>query len=168
MGRRSIPPHLHLVNGNPSKKPLKDLLTIGKRPVGIPDCPETLIGDARAEWDRITPLLEALGLISSIDMAALTLYCDAWGDFLRAQRKLEALGDDGYVMNTSSGYKQIGPWLSIKNRAAEAVNKYKQEFGLSPADWSRVDPNPQGDLFGNGKEDTPAPEKGAARFFPKG
>lgn len=147
-GPKSKPAHLHLVTGNPSKLPVRGLLQKLQRPVELPECPADLSDDAKAEWNRLGPLLESLGLISQLDLAAFALYCDAWGQFLHATRKLQALGDEGMVMSTPSGYKQIGPWLSIKNNAAEKVNKYKAEFGLSPADWNRVDASPQGDLFG--------------------
>lgn len=118
--------------------------------------------DGRAEWQRLGSLLEQLGLISDLDLAAFALYCEAWSDYLRACRKLQQLGDKGYVMDTPSGYQQIGPWLSIKNNAAANVNKYKSEFGLSPADWNRVEANPQGDLFG---DDQQGLQNTAARFL---
>lgn len=146
-GPKPKPASLHLLHGNPSKIPIKDLLGKVRRPVGLPACPDELSADARIEWDRLGALLVGLGLISHLDLASFALYCEAWGDYLKACRKLKELGDRGYVESTPSGYQQMGPWLSIKNRAADAVNKYKSEFGLSPADWNRVEANPQGDLF---------------------
>lgn len=162
-GPKPKPATVHLLNGNRSKLPVSQLLQKLQRPVGLPACPPELSDDARAEWSRLGTLLECLGLISDLDMAAFALYCEAWGDYLRACRKLAALGDAGYVMSTPSGYQQIGPWLSIKNVAAANVNKYKQEFGLSPADWNRVDANPQGDLFNGQGSDNKSPD--ATRFL---
>lgn len=161
-GPKPKPATVHLLNGNPGKKNVGGLIQKLQRPVGLPECPPDLSEDARLEWGRLGVLLEQLGLISELDMAAFALYCESWSDFQRACRKLKELGEKGYVMETPSGYQQIGPWLSIKNNAAANVNKYKQEFGLSPADWTRVDANPQGDLFGNGQEQV---KDTAARFL---
>ena len=77
-GPKPAPSNVHLLKGNPSKKPLAQLLGEFKPDVEIPDCPAHLRPEARKEWKRITPELERYGLISKIDRAALALYCQAW------------------------------------------------------------------------------------------
>ena len=77
------PAALHVLHANPSKKPMSALLDEALRvPVAIPPLPHSIRygGDgpaiameARAEWERITPHLQKLGLISDIDRAALGL-----------------------------------------------------------------------------------------------
>jgi len=129
-------------------------------PVEIPEAPASLRGEARSEWERITPHLAKLGLISQIDRAALAAYCTAWGDFVWAENRVAALNDEarevgdktgerGRIWDTPSGYKQISVPLQIRNRAMEVMAKFLAEFGMSPASRSRVTASdPQSSLPG--------------------
>lgn len=144
-GPKGTPAELHLLHGNPSKKKLGSLLDDVVRPeVAIPPCPGHLKEEARKEWKRITPHLQKLGLISHIDRAALAGYCDSWGDYVWACRRIEALnsedknGEAGRIWDTPSGYKQISVVQQIKNRALEQCHKFLAEFGMSPAARARV------------------------------
>jgi len=144
-GPKPLPANVHRLRGNASHKPLASLLDDIVRPdVEIPDCPEHLGGEARAEWDRLTPHLEKLGLISQLDRAALAGYCQAWADYVWAQVRIAAsntgdeTGERGRIWDTPSGYKQISVLQQISNRALEQVDKFLGHFGLSPALRSRV------------------------------
>jgi len=147
-GPKPTPPALQLLRGNPRQRGLSTLLDETLRvPVTVPELPSflrakgdgaALAEEARAEWRRITPHLEQLGLISQIDRAALANYCFYWALDVLAAKKLIQLGEAALVETTPSGYRQIGPWLAIKNRAAAALKVYLAEFGLSPAARSRV------------------------------
>lgn len=142
------PAALHVLHGNASKKPLSALLDEAlKLPVAIPELPHSIRygGDgpaiameARAEWERITPHLERLGLVSHIDRAALGLYCFWWalGEIVR--RKIVLLGEDGLVDTTPSGYKQMSVWVQLAARADRECATMLAHFGLSPASRSRV------------------------------
>ena len=78
-GPKPLPSNVHMLRGNPSKKPSHELLDGFQPQVEIPDCPPHLLPEARKEWRRITPELERYGLISKIDRAALALYCAGLG-----------------------------------------------------------------------------------------
>ena len=144
-GPKPLPPNVHLLRGNASHKPIGGLLDDVVRPdVEIPECPDHLTGEARAEWKLITPHLLKLGLIAKIDRAALTGYCHSWAEHVWAVRRIDAMnaddptGERGRVWNTPSGYKQISVLQSISNRALEQMAKFLAMFGMSPSDRSRV------------------------------
>lgn len=144
-GRPAVPGNLHLLHGNPSKKPMAALLDEKVRPkVEIPEAPAHLMLEARAEWDRISVHLEQLGLISQIDRAALAAYCQAWGRWVMVEKRIAGLNYAdkkhlaGLVGDTPSGYKQISVLLQISNRAVEQMEKFLSHFGMSPAARSRV------------------------------
>ena len=69
------PVELKLLEGNQGKRRLD------KRPPGpgrrIPRRPSWLSPEAREEWRRLAPELTRLGLLTLLDRAALTIYCDA-------------------------------------------------------------------------------------------
>lgn len=149
-GRAPKPSSLKLVQGNPGRRPIGNDEPLPE--IVAPDCPAHLTPDARAEWDRIMPLLIRLKIVSEIDTAALALYCQSYGRWQEAERKIAEMkekGGDGLLVKAPSGYPIQNPYLAIANRAMEDCNKYLQQFGLSPAARTRVTVSLQGDLFGN-------------------
>lgn len=162
-GPKPLPSNVHRLNGNPSKLTADKLRQRDSvlPDVSIPKPPAHLLPAAKKEWERITPELEKLGLISELDMAALSAYCQAYARWVQAETRLKKLGDDGLIDETPSGYKQISTWLQISNRAAEQMHKFMGEFGMSPSTRTRVTPSPQMELFGG--EDKP--EDKAGKFF---
>ena len=180
-GPKTLPANVHALRNNPSKKNLGVLLDETVRPkVEIPVMPPHLAEEAKREWRRITRHLEVLGLISQIDRAALAAYCTAWGDYVWAELRIEALnsaqtvgertiaadatGERGRIWDTPSGYKQISVPMQIRNRALEMMGKFLAEFGMSPAARSRVTASdPQTSLPGFEK-----PQEGGWGGFPDG
>lgn len=169
-GPKPLPANVHLLRGNPSKKPLADLVDGLQVEVEIPGCPPHLLPEARKEWKRITPELERYGLISKLDRAALALYCQAWARWVWAERQMaraQALaeqlqaeadakglpytGGDGLTVPTPNGHMTYSPHWVIANKAMEQVHKYLASFGLDPATRGRVNPsnNRQMPLFGD-------------------
>lgn len=173
-GRKALPANVHMLRGNPSKKPIADL-TDGLQPeVEIPGCPRHLLPEAKKEWRRITPELERYGLISKLDRSALSLYCQAWARYVwaeeqlaRAQEHAQRLmaeaaergeayaGGDGLTCPTPSGHITYSPHWVISNKAAQQCREFLAEFGLSPAQRSRVAPSAvrQRDLFAGDDDD---------------
>jgi P27 family predicted phage terminase small subunit len=144
-GPKPLPVNVHLLRGNASKKPVGQLLDDIVRPeIEVPPCPKHMGTEARAEWKRITRHLVKLGLITQIDRAALTGYCDSWGEYVWAMNRIKVMnaedvtGERGRIGDTPSGYKQISVVKQIANRALDSLAKYLAEFGMSPAARSRV------------------------------
>lgn len=165
-GPKPLPDNVHLINGNPSKKRLAILDSGARVPVEIPDCPAHLSPEAKKEWKRISVELEKLGLIAKIDRAALAIYCQAFGRWVYAEKKLKELGDEGLTYTMASGYQQIGVWVQISNRAVEIIHKFLSEFGMTPSARSRVNVTLQQDLFAkddSSKHETPT--KPTDKFF---
>ena len=128
----------------PRSSPPKRSAAPGKRPVNpsepkpkieIPLVPEHLTELAKAEWNRIAPVLARLGLLSGLDRAALAAYCTVCGRWVEAE---EALKKTGPVVKSPSGYPMISPYLVVANRALEQIRAFMTEFGLSPASRSRI------------------------------
>ena len=53
-------------------------------PDGKPICPQWLSPDAKAEWKRIVPLLDDMGILSKTDQTMLAQYCTLYSDFKSA------------------------------------------------------------------------------------
>lgn len=153
-----MPASVHLINGNPSKKPIGALTDQGIKwelVSDAPECPAHLDGYAREEWDRLAADLYMLGLINKLDQAELAVYCQAYSDWRLAREKINALGADlGMVNETPNGFKQIGVWMQISNRAEERMRTAGASFGLNPSARAKAQlPASQGTLFPNDQRD---------------
>jgi P27 family predicted phage terminase small subunit len=147
-GPKPLPANVHVLRGNASKLSASQLRDGVSPKVHIPTCPGHLKDAARKEWFRITPELHTIGLISKIDRAALAIYCTAWGRYVEAEEKMQALGEDSLVNKTPNGFYVQGVWLNISNKAMEQCKSFLAEFGMSPSSRSRVTPcDMSGDLF---------------------
>jgi P27 family predicted phage terminase small subunit len=76
-----------------------------------------------------------LRILTELDRAALAAYCQAYGRWVEAERKLQ---ETPMLLKLPSGYVQQNPWLTIANKQLELMHKYLTEFGLSPVARSRV------------------------------
>jgi P27 family predicted phage terminase small subunit len=133
-GRKPKPTHLKLLEGNPGRRPLN---TGEPRPQAtIPTCPAHLSPSAKAEWKRLAQMLHRLGVITELDRAALAAYCQAYGRWVEAERKLK---ETPALLRMPSGYVQQNPWLTISNKQLELMHRYMTELGLSPVARTRVD-----------------------------
>lgn len=106
-----------------------------KPPEGTPDCPDHLSVEAKAEWHRLVDTLVGMGVITIVDRAVLAAYCQAYGRWVEAERKLQ---ETPVLFKTPSGYVQQSPWLNIANRQMELMGRYMAEIGLTPASRSRI------------------------------
>ena len=132
-GRKPTPTALKLLRGNPGKRSLPE--DEPHPDPDIPEPPDNLSRDARIEWERVTPILYDLGLLTTIDRAALVGYCVAWGRWMEAEDELRKYGA---VVKAPSGYPVQSPFLAVANRAMKQVKEFAAEFGMSPSARTRV------------------------------
>jgi P27 family predicted phage terminase small subunit len=132
-GRKPKPTALKELAGNPGKRSLnKNEPRFG----GIAKCPSHLSKLAKAEWRRVSPELEASGLLTSVDRAALAAYCSSWARWVDAEEHLQK---DGMAFaSPKSGYLVPSPYVSISNTALDAMRKFASEFGMTPSSRSRL------------------------------
>jgi P27 family predicted phage terminase small subunit len=132
-GRKPKPTALKQLAGNPGKRALNKK---EPKPIpAIPECPSHLKGVARIEWNRITKELFWMNIISRVDRAALAICCTSWADYVKACNKLEK---EGEVIISEKGGMYQNPWVGIKKRSMEQINKFYAEFGMTPSSRSRM------------------------------
>lgn len=140
-GRKPKPTALKLVTDNPGKRPLNKTEPIIASRALQP--PEGLLPDALAEWDRIVNDVVGSGLVTVADLAALAIYCTAFGRWVQAERLLATAAranpaTEGLTIETSSGNIIQNPLLGIRNKAASDLMKAAAELGMTPSARSRV------------------------------
>jgi len=133
-GRKPRPTVLKLIEGNPGKRPLNHWEPL--LPVDIPDCPEFLNAEARAEWDRTSQVLADMGLLTLADRSALAAYCVAYSRWVEAEGQVARFGT--IVKSPHKGFPMKSPYLTVADQALEAMRKLMVEFGLTPPSRSRI------------------------------
>jgi P27 family predicted phage terminase small subunit len=131
MGRRGPAPKptsLKLLQGNPGKRPLKKQRPA---PTGASkvSCPEWLCPAAKAEWRRVAPELQRMGLLTSLDRAVLAGYCDSYARWVECTRFIQANGEHYIAPN---GQLRKWPQAEEAKQAAQSMRAFAGEFGLTP------------------------------------
>jgi P27 family predicted phage terminase small subunit len=132
-GRRPKPTAIRRRDGNPGKRAWNHDEPIP--PEGMPSCPEHLSIVAAEEWHRVAQALYDMGVLTTIDRAALAAYCQAYGRWGEAEERMR---ETPALFKTPSGYVQQSPWLGIANKQLELMGRYMTELAMTPAARSRV------------------------------
>lgn len=131
-GRKPKPTQLKVVAGNPGKRPLNGAEPTPPRDAQMPDY---LSERAAEHWPVISAQLDAAKLLTSVDVHALALYCEA---FARWSEASEAVRREGMVTLTEKGFPLQSPYVAIANKAHDQMVKLLVEFGMTPSSRSRV------------------------------
>jgi len=133
-GRKPKPTSMKRLAGNPGKRPLSEEPQPSV-PEHTPYVPRHLNEEGKREWRRIVNVLLDLGLYTVLDRAALAMYCQVWGRWLEAERKL---AKEGLILKSDKGNLYQNPWLHVANKAWEQMRKVLAEFGLTPSSRVRL------------------------------
>jgi P27 family predicted phage terminase small subunit len=137
-GRKPLPTPLKLLKGTRSDRVNAE----EPRPEAArPACPECLDSFGRAEWERIVPELEALGILSQVDGAALALYCASYSIAVQADMEI---GLYGLLLETGMGGLKANPAVAIARAARAQMHSLLTEFGATPASRSKVKTRDEG------------------------
>ena len=119
--------------GNPGKRPLN--ANEPKPAKKAPSCPKWLEPEAKKEWRRLAKQMEQIGILTQVDMAAFAGYCQAYARWKEAE---EFITQHGTIVRTPSGYWQQVPQVSIAQTYLKIMNRFAEQFGLTPASRSRI------------------------------
>src|SRR5262245_15670419 len=133
-GRKPKPTLIRQLEGNPGKRPLNDREPVP--PPGVPECPDILDDDGRAEWFRTAAVLSEMGLLSKADRSALAAYCMSYSRWVHAEAQVRKYGT--IVKSPEKGFPMKSPYLCVAEQALEAMRKFMVEFGLTPSSRSRI------------------------------
>jgi P27 family predicted phage terminase small subunit len=132
-GRKPKPTALKILEGNPGHRPIVE--TPKPRPIA-PECPSWLTDEAKAEWQRVAPALERLGLLTEVDGTALAAYCEAYSRWRAAE---EIIAREGLTYeNVRLGRIAQHPAVPIARQMMDQIRAYCSEFGLTPSARGRM------------------------------
>lgn len=132
-GRKPKPTVLKRLAGNPGRRPLNDAEP--KPPVASINVPRYLDDGAKQEWRRVVKDLRAVGLLTSVDRAALEGYCMAYSLARGAQHEIEA---HGVLIEGTKGGLVKNPATAVLNQALQTMRNFMSELGMSATSRSRL------------------------------
>ncbi|MGF6986534.1 P27 family predicted phage terminase small subunit [Paraburkholderia atlantica] len=135
------PTALRIVEGNRSRRPLPKNEPQPRR--GIPKPPAHLDAYAIDEWRYITPELDAIGLLTSIDGATLAAYCMCVSRWRQAEEAIQRMKKrdqltSALMIKTTNGNAIQNPLIGVANRAMLMAIRFASEFGMSPVARARL------------------------------
>jgi P27 family predicted phage terminase small subunit len=106
-------------------------------------CPKFLTKTAKAEWNRVAPMLEQAGLLHEPDTMTLASYCINYAGWREA---MAAVKKDGMVIMVESQTRTGRTSKPIRNPAVALMHSFEKamlasaaKFGLDPYSRSRID-----------------------------
>lgn len=130
---KAKPTMLKLLEGNPGKRPINK--NEPRPSKGEIKCPGWLLKDAKKEWKRVLPELERLGLLTTIDIAALVGYCQSWARYVEAEKFLK---DNDSIFITDKGYMGQVPQVGMAQKYLKLCQSFMTEFGFTPSSRGRL------------------------------
>lgn len=105
----------------------------------MPAMPDRLSPEAKAEFNRLAPILEKMGVLTTADGAALAAYCKLHALNLRAEAAIRKYGIViAKLDDTGVSTLKKNPAVSIFETSSRLIRSFLQEFGLTPASRSKV------------------------------
>ena len=128
------PTAMKIAAGNPGKRPLPE--NEPEVEPALMDAPEHLSAAAKEEWARVSPKLFAARIVTELDRATLTGYCEAWGNYVAASLQVQKYG--AVLLSVQSKSPYISPYLNVMTIALKHMNSFGMEMGMTPASRTKV------------------------------
>jgi P27 family predicted phage terminase small subunit len=155
-GRKPTPTALKVLHGE--TRPSRINQREPKHSPLAPGCPANLSAEAKAEWRRVVPALDRVGMLAKVDRAALAAYCECWSQWAEAQRDIRRNGLITEVLErewkAADGVIHVivrrskNPAVLIARDCAAQIRLFAAEFGLTPSSRSRLEVPDQPDAGG--------------------
>lgn len=144
-GPKPKPTIIHQMNDNPGKRDISERIELESRveriePGAITEAPEWIKSNpiAKAEWERVAPILADLGLLKVNDTSALEAYCKCWSRYIEAEKQMDELGSTIFQPSQKSKYIQQLPQIAIAQKYLKLCKDFMAEFGLTPSSRGRM------------------------------
>lgn len=136
IGRKPKPTAIKKLEGNRGKRPLPENEPQPDRTP--PKCPYWLSFGAKAEWKRVVPELERLGLLTCVDRAALAVYCEVFATWEKAAKELQKGFTYEFVTRDFKTKRVKKPEVEIARDCRNQIKAFCVEFGLTPSSRGRM------------------------------
>lgn len=130
------PTKLKKLAGNPGQRPLNDAEPHFRVPGRMLSPPDYLDEDAADIWRDLGKMLLDAGLFTVVDKYALGMFCAATSRWIKGERNVQKYGP--VLVSKETGNMYQNPYMHVANRAWEQMRQMLGQFGLTPAERSRL------------------------------
>jgi P27 family predicted phage terminase small subunit len=130
-GRKPLPAAVRRLNGNPGKRPIVEPVTIAAE---APQPPHELDARSAHHWERLSHMLNGVGLLTRLDGDALAGYCE---NLTRRERLNRTIAQQGDFIEARDGIKKHPAWTILK-QIEDAMAKFQSEYGLTASARMKV------------------------------
>jgi P27 family predicted phage terminase small subunit len=141
-GRKPLPTEVKRTRGTLQKcRTLENEMKVQSITGELPQPPEWMTDDGKAEWMTVTAELKASGVLAQADLSIVAMYCNEIATYIECQRQMQKAGTRVMVIKDENGklkYAQQVPYQKIANDCVEKALKLASEFGLTPSARTRI------------------------------
>ncbi len=119
-----------------------------------PPMPRTLSAEAKKEWRRVVPELDAMGWLAGIDRAVLIRYCTVWADWVEMDEMLQEVGK---LVRGANGAAMRNPLWGMRRDAERTLGELALQLGLTPVTRLRNDITHEPPSVADDDDDAPTP-----------
>ena len=107
---------------------------------GEPKKPEWLTNVSDYCWSQLVPLLQDMDVLTVADGMALSLLCETFASWRKAEEMLQKSGEVYPILdgNGETKYLAQSPYVAIARNTAKQLQTLLREFGLTPSARSRI------------------------------
>jgi P27 family predicted phage terminase small subunit len=134
-GRKRLPTKFHVLNGTDRPCRRNNGEPMPDSEIDIPKPPMHLSASAKKEWKRMSKVLHSTGLLTQLDYSQFAIYCQAWGRWVDAEKKIT---ENSMVVKTANGNPINNPYMNIANTAMRDCHKFLSEFGMTPSSRTKI------------------------------
>ena len=100
----------------------------------VPEVPDGLGDDGINLWNHVCDSFVQMGVITTLDLAALQAACE----FFQMHRDaIQMLRSEGPVADTEVG-QRVSPWYKIMQSSWRETDRILSRFGFTPSDRARL------------------------------
>jgi P27 family predicted phage terminase small subunit len=108
---------------------------VGGRPSVILEPPDDLDETAKEFWADVVPVLHQVGILDTVDRAALEMLCT---QYARAKQAARIVAENGHLTEGSTGQLVEHPALATERNAMAAFMKFAEQYALTPVARTRL------------------------------
>ena len=133
-GPPPMPTALKILRGNPGKRRLNRAEPKPLVPATL-EPPDWLAPKAQAQWRRLAPMLDRVGILTESDTETLAAYCEV---FVTWREATDELRKTGILVKRKGLPPGIAPAVKIANYAGIQMRQLLVELGMTPSARSRI------------------------------
>jgi len=103
-------------------------------PPGRPPMPDHFDEVGKKTWETLCNALEVLGIMSTVDVLSLSIYCDCVSGYRHAMDKQEEFGQ----VLIQNGIPKRNPYMTEVHMHRAEILKLNAQFGLTPVSRSSI------------------------------